>query len=328
MRTSRFALILAAGAAMQFAPLSQPASAADLPGSLKDTPYVVAPSWAGLYFGGHAGGVWGNTGVNDKFDYVGDPGFNGTLGSTGFIGGAQAGYNFQRGHFVFGPEADIGYLSISASKSKNNNDISSCTAYYGPNNTDPVTYDNTWGSGRQKLCWVNGNYSSSSDLYGDLTARFGYATDRTLFYVKGGAALLDADFKASYQGQNCVTQKTSDCKSATHVGTSDFNYDHSDTLVGWTIGAGAEYALSPSWSLKAEYQHFDFGKMSYSYNGCVAMGVKDQSTGQNFACPTAAQAYSNHYTSTITNGKTDVSITADAVKFGINYHLNNEAELK
>ena len=42
-------------------------------------------------------------------------------------------------------------------------------------------------------------------------------------------------------------------------------------LVGWTAGAGAEYALSPSWSLKAEYQHFDFGKMSYSYKGCYAI---------------------------------------------------------
>ena len=318
MRTSRFALILAAGAAMQFAPLSQPASAADLPGGgFKDTPYVVAPSWAGLYFGGHAGGVWGNTGVKDSFDYIGDPGWDGSMNSVGFIGGAQAGYNIQRGHFVFGPEADIGYLGISASKSKNNNDISSCTAYYGPNKTDPETYDNTGNSGRQKLCWINGNYSSSSDLYGDLTARFGYATDRTLFYVKGGAALLDADFEASYQGQNCVTIGSPDCANASHKGTSNFNYDHSASLVGWTVGAGAEYAINPSWSLKAEYQHFDFGKMSYSYNGCVAMGV-----GGN-TCPAAGQGYNNHYTSTITNGKTDVSITADAVTVGLNYHLNN-----
>ena len=213
---------------MQFAPLSQPASAADLPtGSLKDTPYVVVPSWQGLYFGGHAGGVWGNTGVNDRFDYIGDPGWNGSMNSAGFTGGAQAGYNFQRGHFVFGPEADIGYLGISVSKSKNNNDISSCTAYYGPNKTSPETYDNTGNSGRQKLCWINGNYSSSSDLYGDLTARFGYTTDRTLLYVKGGAALLDADFKASYQGQNCVTIGSPDCANASHKGTSNFNYDHS-----------------------------------------------------------------------------------------------------
>ena len=38
--------------------------------------------------------------------------------------------------------------------------------------------------------------------------------------------------------------------------------------------------------------------------------------------------WDNHYTSTL-RGKTDVEITADAVKVGINYHLNNnEAGLK
>ncbi len=42
-------------------------------GSLKDTPYVVVPSWGGLYFGGHAGGAWGNTNVHDHYDYVGIP---------------------------------------------------------------------------------------------------------------------------------------------------------------------------------------------------------------------------------------------------------------
>ena len=86
MRMFRLAFVFAAGAAM-LAPLSQPASAADMGGggSLKDTPYVVVPSWGGLYFGGHAGGAWGNTNVHDKFDYSGDPEFTGSASSLGFI---------------------------------------------------------------------------------------------------------------------------------------------------------------------------------------------------------------------------------------------------
>ncbi len=312
MRKFRFALILAAGAAMQAAPLSQPASAADLPPSpsLKDTPYVAVPSWEGFYFGGHAGGVWGNTGVNDTFTYVGDPTFNGNLSSAGFIGGAQAGYNFQRGHFVFGPEADIGYLGISANKSVPFTP-GSCTGHYSDGDL-PYT---------GPICNVNGKYSSSSDLYGDLTARLGYATDRTLFYVKGGAALLNADFKANYVGQNCttITGGWPSCYSqvTTHA-PSTFSYNHSDVLPGWTIGAGAEYALNPSWSLKAEYQHFDFGSMSYSYSGCFAI------TQMGGSC---APGSSGHYTSKL-DGKTDVSVTADAVTLGVNYHLNNEAGMK
>ena len=99
------------------------------------------------------------------------------------------------------------------------------------------------------------------------------ATDRTLFYVKGGVALLDADLKAHYAGGNCLTLRwTCTPIGSTKRGTLTFDFDHSDTLVGWTVGAGAEYALSPSWSLKAEYQHFDFGSMSYTYNGCYAIG--------------------------------------------------------
>ena len=269
---------------MQFAPLSEPASAADM-GGYKDTPYVVVPSWQGLYFGGHAGGVWGNAGLTDTYDYIGDPTSKNSIGSSGLIGGGQAGYNVQQGHIVFGLEGDIGYLGLSGSKSAALTPSPDCTHAYGINSN---------------LCKLSANYSTSGGLYGDLTGRLGYATDRVLFYAKGGVAFLNADAKANYTGGNWL-------------GTaSTFNFDHSDTLVGWTIGAGAEYAVSPSWSLKAEYQHFDFGTMSYSYSGCVSVGG---------VCP------ETFFTSRL-SGKTDMAVTADAVSLGVNYHLNNEAGLK
>ncbi len=296
MKKVSFAFVLAAGAAMQFAPL-QPASAADLGGgSLKDTPYVAMPFWGGLYFGGHAGGAWGNTKVHDKFDYVGDPIYDFNANSTGFIGGAQAGYNIQRGHFVFGVEGDIGYLNISASGSKNFTPDSCVGTYTSYPYTVP--YDNAHGN--RSLCDVNGKYSTSSDLYGDLTGRLGYAEGRTLFYAKGGVALLNANLKSAYDGR--------------HVdGWHTFNFEKGETLVGWTVGAGVEYMLAPAWSLKAEYQHFDFGNMSSSYNDTYYIPGHDHTGG--------------HYTSNI-NGKTDVSVTADAVKVGLNYHVGGVGGLK
>ena len=109
------------------------------------------------------------------------------------------------------------------------------------------------------------------------------------------------------------------------MGSSTFNFDHSDTMVGLTAGAGVEYALSPSWSLKAEYQHFDFGKMSYSNNGCYAIPANNHFPSGG-TCPASGAQYNNRYTSTITNDKTEVSVTADAVKFGINYHLAGSAD--
>ncbi len=192
MRIFRFALILAAGTVMQAAPLSQPAAAADLPPSLKDTPYVVVPSWEGFYFGGHLGGAIGNTGVNDTFTYVGDPNLNGSLSNTGFIGRCA------------------GWIQLPARPLRvrcgRRYRLSECIGEAGRTARSRLMYRSLQDGDcrtQGRYCKVNGKYSSSSDLYGDLTARLGYATDRTLFYVKGGVALLDADFKAHYVGQNC-----------------------------------------------------------------------------------------------------------------------------
>jgi outer membrane immunogenic protein len=301
----RGVLVLVAGAALQSGLLSQQAFATDLPyeprSSLKDAPADFWPIWPGFYVGGHAGGAWSDTRTHDTFTYVGDPTFNGSLSSTGFIGGAQAGYNFQRGHFVFGVEGDLGYLGLNASKSASFHP-SSCVGTYSDRTS--VTYP-------AQYCNVDAKYSVSGGFYGDLTGRLGYAMDRTLFYAKGGVAFVNADFKANYAGGNCTFDKNG-CGGHKNV-PSTFNFGQSDTLAGWTIGAGVEYALNPSWSLKAEYQHFDFGSMSYSYNG-------------TYLIPGFSHDY-GHYTSTLT-GKTNVSVTADAVTVGLNYHLHDSDSLK
>jgi outer membrane immunogenic protein len=62
-------------------------------------PYTVAQpldcySWAGPYLGGNIGYAWGSV------DNI-------PAKPSGFVGGAQAGYNWQRGAFVFGVEGDL-----------------------------------------------------------------------------------------------------------------------------------------------------------------------------------------------------------------------------
>jgi outer membrane immunogenic protein len=71
------------------------AEAADLNGR----PYTVnqplnAYSWAGPYLGGNLGYEWGSVSNNPTKP-------------SGFVGGIQAGYNFQNGPWVFGVEGDI-----------------------------------------------------------------------------------------------------------------------------------------------------------------------------------------------------------------------------
>jgi len=91
---SRFVLgtvaLIAAGWTMS-------ARAADLYGSR--APYTVnqplnAYSWAGPYLGGNLGYAWGSVANNPTKP-------------SGFVGGVQAGYNWQNGAFVFGVEGDI-----------------------------------------------------------------------------------------------------------------------------------------------------------------------------------------------------------------------------
>jgi outer membrane immunogenic protein len=84
------------------------------------------------------------------------------------------------------------------------------------------------------------------------TARIGYAWDRNLFYVKGGGAWLD-------QSHTSVT--------APGVATATGDYTRS----GWTVGAGWEYAVAPSWSVKLEYNYMDFGSEQPSF--CTAAGA-------------------------------------------------------
>ncbi len=75
------------------------AQAADLYGSRPYPNYTVNRvlddcSWAGPYLGGNIGYAWGSVDNNPTKP-------------SGFVGGVQAGYNWQTGAFVFGVEGDL-----------------------------------------------------------------------------------------------------------------------------------------------------------------------------------------------------------------------------
>jgi opacity protein-like surface antigen len=85
------------------------ASASDLP--VKAPVYkapIAAPAynWSGFYAGVNFGSGWSNGSLNI-------PGNNLYGGLTEFIGGVQAGYNFQAGHALFGVEGDFDWAGFS-----------------------------------------------------------------------------------------------------------------------------------------------------------------------------------------------------------------------
>ncbi len=142
--------------------LTGSALAADLP-TMKSAPPVYTPpppyNWTGFYLGANAGvGFWdsGHVTINDP---VLGPQSLPINGSTAFVGGGQAGYNYQVGQTVFGVEADI--QGVSGGSSFN------------------------WG--RYNTFFGPGN-SGNTGYLGTARGRLGYAIDRTLIYATGGFA--------------------------------------------------------------------------------------------------------------------------------------------
>jgi outer membrane immunogenic protein len=204
------------------------AAAADLGGynsSLKDEPVGYAPiTWSGFYIGLHAGAAWGDW---ENTDINGYNAAGGVFGddTTAFIGGGQLGYNWQVGSIVLGVEGELGYLGLDSD--------AQFPGFIG----DPTRVGDSIAS-------------FETDLYGTIAGRLGYAYGGWLLYAKGGAAFVNAE--ASYVDPNP--------SGVTLVsGTSA-----SDTLTGWVVGGGVEYAMAGGWSLKVEYLHFDLDDITVS----------------------------------------------------------------
>lgn len=81
------------------------------------------------------------------------------------------------------------------------------------------------------------------DWLAALTPRFGFAFDNVLLYGKGGLALADFD-----------TRIEQDVLAGLRF------TDDERTEIGWTVGAGAEVALSENWVIGVEGDYYDFGK--------------------------------------------------------------------
>jgi outer membrane immunogenic protein len=193
----------------------QSAVAADMPARgpvYKAPPAAVAFSWTGCYLGGNVGGVW----IDNDWTTAGGADAGGHTAS-GVTAGGQVGCNYQTGPWVFGVEGMFNWADADGSHTS----VAALTQ------------------------------STETNWLANATARVGYAFDRSLLYVKGGAAWIDQSHEATVGG--------------VLFGTGDH------TRSGWTVGAGWEYAFAPNWSAKIEYNYMDFGNKSPTF--CSAAGA-------------------------------------------------------
>ncbi len=144
-----FAIPAAGNAADMAVPVTAPAPVR--------VPWVF--SWTGFYAGGNIGGFWRNASATDSFNNASF----GTASEFTFMGGGQAGYNYQFTNVVIGIEGEFDGVTN--------------TTHAGQAVTlNPTTLI---------------QLSSSERWVATLAGRLGWAAANWLFYVKGGGAWVD-----------------------------------------------------------------------------------------------------------------------------------------
>ncbi|MCS3725852.1 outer membrane protein [Bradyrhizobium betae] len=140
------------------------ASAADLGARYTKAPAYAEPlfNWTGFYVGGHIGGAWTNeqainNGIGAPFGDLG-PGDSFRQRSSGIMGGAQIGYNWQANNYVFGMEGTISGLDNKG-----------------------TAVNTTIGAADDVFTW-------RANVLATVVGRAGFAVQNNLFYVKGGYA--------------------------------------------------------------------------------------------------------------------------------------------
>jgi outer membrane immunogenic protein len=205
------------------------AMAADLPVKARPVPPPVV-SWSGCYVGVNAGYSWGE-GYSDLALQPSlaawtalDPAyaaFDGRYAKSpsGALGGAQGGCNMQFNSWVIGFEADADYLGVTKTTSR---------------------------AGIAQGLPILGTVTHGLEWLASARVRLGFVpTPNLLLYGTGGVAFGNTSHSALF------------VRSDINVG---FYGDHNeDFKSGWIVGAGAEYMITPNWTVRGEYLYYDLG---------------------------------------------------------------------
>jgi len=202
-----FVGLLAIGAA-------SPAAAADLAAR----PYTKAPpmiatiyDWTGFYIGINGGGASSHNcwDINNNAGAIVAPAVReGCHDASGGLVGGQIGYRWQSAGWVFGIEGQGDWADLKGSNT---------SVFFGPGNIN----------------------QTKINAVGLITGQVGYAWNNVLWYVKGGAAVTDSNYKGIIGG--VVFDRASEARW------------------GGTVGTGLEFGFAPNWSVAVEYDHLFMG---------------------------------------------------------------------
>jgi outer membrane immunogenic protein len=216
-----------------------------------------ASNWTGFYVGGNAG-YWESQ--TNNITSTGSAGFinqtyvpgasniaqalakmatnKSSLHSYGFIGGGQAGYNYEFSkEFLLGLSIDFDGLTHS----DNNINLRKTV--------NLVDYDENYIGSlsiKQKINYL-----------GTVRARLGYLYNRTfLVYVTGGFAYGNVTLDTAWTAQESLGPAV--------FPTIATQNNVNKTLSGWATGAGIEWLFKPNWSATLEYTYYSLNNLNVS----------------------------------------------------------------
>jgi outer membrane immunogenic protein len=235
--------------------IAGPALAADIGVPLRAVP-VIPVGWDGFYVGANAGMTWSKT---NQISVTTTPGTTSDGGGPilisdagpaaasasgdlalqhkgSFIGGAQAGYNWQISSVVAGLEADIqGVVGSEASISG--------AVFAGPVSATTGTPDITTFHASRRL-----------DYLATVRGRLGYLVwPSVLVYGTGGLAAGSVSGSVGFSTANSAYLA---------IGNSaawGISNAYSEGRAGWAAGGGVEWMFTPGLTLKGEYLYYDLG---------------------------------------------------------------------
>lgn len=228
-------------------------------------PYL---AWTGFYVGINGGFAWGNSSVaftaNDAAALAGTCG-GGPAGAPvglrgqcinavdfhrdGAVAGGQFGYNWQvNSHWLVGAEADYQWSNLDGS-------VSSSFRLGNVGATNMVA-------------------SQTVDSFGTIRARAGVVlTPPLVLYGTGGFALgqVHENLRVPAVATNGLT--AGGFSYACTLGTACFAGSASQTLLGWSAGAGADYAITSNLIFRTELLYVHLGSPTVTATATAVTGA-------------------------------------------------------
>ncbi|WP_019219491.1 outer membrane protein [Bartonella florencae] len=231
------------------------------------SPVIITPpfSWTGLYLGGQLG----NFSSKDTLNYSQDA----TTGKwawvdkdllpkpSGFVGGLYGGSNVDLGTgFIMGVDTDMVWSHKKDTKTddgkriRNDDELDSIQAVFaeaGISIKKPGAQDETipnYGD------IVVSSVSLEEKWAGATRVRIGFTANRVMPYVAGGIA---------YAQMQYIMSLLSKSQEDGFVFASGDVVDKTETMIGYTVGGGLDFAITDHVIMRAEYRYSDFGKKKF-----------------------------------------------------------------